>query len=145
MIVSPELFCELQNEWAPLDDAVFRLTPPAFHDQAMAHYQSLGEPPVSGSSFWDVYSELLSCFRETPIDPTFEPAFDLANRGADDEMELIAGLRDLRTIDDIIGEMAAAPVFEAEFSDSEIDDNDSDTNLGGEVEVYGNFTDTEEE
>ena len=143
MIVSPEIFDELQKEWAPLDDAVFQLTPPTFHKQAMAHYQSLGEPPVSNGSFWDVYSRLLSRFRETPIDPTLEPAFGLANRGADDEMELIAGLRDLRTMDDIIGEMAAAPVFEADFSDSK--DDGSDTNSGGGVEVYGDFTDTEEE
>lgn len=94
-------------------------------------------------SFWDVYSALLSCFRETPIDPTLEPAFGLANRGADDEMELIAGLRDLRTIDDIIGEMATTPVFGGDFSDSE--DNGSDTNSGGGVEVYGNYLDNEEE
>ena len=140
------MFDELQKEWAPLDDVVFQLTPPAFHEQATAHYQSLGEPPVSGGSFWDVYGALLSCFCETPIDPTLEPAFDLANRGADDEMELVAGLRDLQTIDDIIGEIAAVPVFEAEFSDSE--DDNPDTNSGGGdrgVEVYGDFTDTEEE
>ncbi len=137
------MFDELQNEWAPLNDAVFQLTPPAFHEQATARYQSLGEPPVSTGSFWDVYSALLTCFRETPIDPTLELAFGLANRGADEEMELIAGLRDLRTIDDIIGEMATAPIFEAEFSDSE--ENGSDTISGGGVEVYGDFTDTEEE
>ena len=106
----------------------------------MAHYQSLGEPPVSSGSFWDVYSGLLGHFHEMPIDPTLEPAFDLVNWGADDEMELIAGLGDLRIIDDIIGEMAAAPVFEADFSDS-----GSNSDLGGMVEVYGDFTDTEED
>lgn len=64
-------------------------------------------------------------------------------------MELIAGLCDLHTIDDIIGEMAAPlAVFEADFSDSE--DDSEDTNLhesgaSGGVEVGGNFTDTEEE
>ena len=137
------MFDELQKEWAPLNDVVFHLTPPAFHEQATAHYQSLGKPLVSGGSFWDVYSALLSRFRESWIDPTLEPAFGLANRGADDEMDLVAGLRDLRTIDDIIGEMAAAPVFECDFSDSE--DNDSDTNTGGRVEVCGDFTETEEE
>ena len=140
------MFDNLQKEWAPLDDVVFQLTPPAFHEQATAHYRSLGEPPVSGGSFWDVYGALLSCFRETPIDPTLEPAFGLANLGADDEMELVARLRDLRTIDDIIGEIAAAPVFEAEFSDSE--DDSSNANLGSgdcEVEVLGDFTDTEED
>ena len=143
------MFDELQKEWAPLDNTVFQLTPPAFHEQAIAHYQSLGEPLVSSGFFWNVYTALLSHFREIPLDPTLEPAFDLANRGADDEMELIAGLRDLHTIDDIIGEMAAPLAdFEADFLDSE--DDSSDTNLhesgaSGGVEVGGNFTDTEEE
>ena len=143
MIVSSEIFDELQKEWAPLNDAVFQLTPPTFHEQAMAHYQYLGEPLVSNGSFWKVYNGLLGRFREMPIDLTLKPAFGLANRGADDEMELIAGLGDLRTMDDIIGEMAAAPVFEADFSDSE--DNGSDSDLGSAVEVYGDLTDTEED
>ncbi|KIL56954.1 hypothetical protein M378DRAFT_16621 [Amanita muscaria Koide BX008] len=63
LIVPPEMFNELQQEWAPLDDAVFQLTPPGFHAQADAHYTSLGCPAVSRGTFWSVYSALLDRFR----------------------------------------------------------------------------------
>ena len=83
------MFDGLQREWAPLDDVVFQLTPPSFHAQANAHYASLGRPAVSRGTFWDIYTVLLNCFRTGPEDQTLERVFNLANLGADDEMELI--------------------------------------------------------
>ena len=89
-----------------------------------------------------MYGALLNCFRDGPQDPTLEHDFTLANRGADDEMELLHGLRELRNVNDIIGDMAIIPDCAAEFTDSE---DNSDKDLDGMVEVYGNFTDSEDE
>jgi hypothetical protein len=144
LIVSPEIFDELQREWAPLDDIVFQLTPSTFNTQANAYYISLGRPPVSKGTLWDVYRTLLSCFRDGPPDLTLEHAFTLVNQAADDEMELLHGLQELRSIDDIIGDMAIFSDFAAEFTDSEGNNSDknSDTRI---IEKYGDFTDSEVE
>jgi hypothetical protein len=143
LIISPKIFNELQQKWAPLDDVVFQLTPPAFNTQANAHYTALGCPPVSKGTLWHVYSALLSRFRDGPPDLMLEHAFTLANQGADDEVELLHGLQELQNIDDIIGDMAVFPDFAAEFTDSE--GNNSDKDLYSRMEVYGNFSDSEDE
>lgn len=135
------MFDELQQEWAPLDDAVFQLTPPTFHIQANHHYTTLGCPPISKGTFWEVYAALLDCFRASSVDPTLQDAFCLANLGADDEMELIDGFQELRDLDDIIGDMAITGDYAAEFTDS--GDSNEDTGMGDEV--YGDFPDSGDE
>ena len=88
-MISSKMFDEFQQEWAPLDDAVFQLAPPTFQTQVDAYYTSLGRPAISRGNFWDVYQALLECFHAGPGDPTLRHAFELSNLGADDEMELI--------------------------------------------------------
>jgi len=44
VIVFPEMFDKLWQEWVQPNDAVFHLTPPIFHAQVDAHYTSLGRP-----------------------------------------------------------------------------------------------------
>jgi hypothetical protein len=148
LIISPEIFDKLQREWAPLDDVVFQLTPTTFNIQANEYYISLGCPPVSKGTFWDVYHALLRCFHDGPPDPTLENAFTLVNQAADVEMELLHGLQELRNIDDIIGDKALFPDIDAgaDFTDSE--GNDSDKSSEGRIidsEVYGDFSDSEDE
>jgi hypothetical protein len=144
LTVPSQMFDDLQQEWAPLDDPVFQLVPPSFHTQVNAHYTSLGCPVISKGTFWSVYTSLLGCFRASPTDPTLDHAFHLANLGADDKMELIAGLQELRNIDDIVGDMAVAGDYAADFTDS--DDNNEEIVIDGRCEsVYGNFTDSGEE
>ncbi len=138
------MFDELQQEWAPLDDAVFQLTPAPFHAQADTHYTSLGRPAISRGTFWSVYMLLLGCFRSGPEDALLHNAFRLANLGADDEMELIAGLEELRNIDQVIGDAAVIQgEYEAEFTDSDEAENSKD--IDDEYEIYGDFTDSGEE
>ena len=63
------MFDELQQEWAPLDDAVFQLTLPTFHKQEDTHYTSLGCPAISKGTLWSIYTSLLGCFRASSVDP----------------------------------------------------------------------------
>jgi hypothetical protein len=82
-MISTDIFDELQQEWAPLNDPVFQLTPTSFHSQANDHYTSLGRPSISRGTFWDIYNLLLACFRRGPVDLTLEEEFNLAKIGAD--------------------------------------------------------------
>ena len=120
-MISADMFDELQQEWAPLDDPVFRLTPTSFHNQANNHYMSLGRPGISRGTFWDVYKSLLACFRRGPVDITLEDEFNLANLGAEQDIELISGLRHLRISDEIVGDgvVLQEDYNEADFTDSE--------------------------
>ena len=138
------MFNELQQEWAPVDDAVFQLTPPGFHAQADAHYTSLGRPAVSRGTLWSVYSALLDCFRSSPEDVSLQDAFHLANLGADDEMELITGLQELRKFDEVIGDIGN---YEAEFTESEAEDINDDMEVDNDEHqsIYGDFTDSGDE
>ena len=136
------MFDKLQREWAPLDDAVFQLTPAPFHAQANTHYTSLGCPAVSRGTFWSVYTSLLGCFRSGPGDASLQGAFRLANLGADDEMDLITGLEELQKIGQVIGDAAVIEEYEAEFTS----DSDKAENNNDECEiVYGDFTESEDE
>ena len=137
MIVFPEMFDKLRQEWAQPNDAVFHLTPPVFHAQVDAHYTSLGRLAISPGNFWDIYVKLLDCFRVGPSDPTLISDFELANLGADDEMELIPGLKELRNLDDVVGDIAIASDYEAEFTDSDLDNND-----GYGSDICADFTDS---
>lgn len=145
MIVLPEMFDKLRQEWAQPNDAVFHLTPPIFHAQVNAHYTSLGRPAISPGNFWDIYIKLVDCFHASPSDPTLiRRDFELANLGADDEMEIMPGLRELRNLDDVVGDMAIAGDYEAEFTDSGMDD-DGDVlinDAGYYDDVCADFTDS---
>jgi len=136
-MISPDIFDDLQQEWTPLDDPVFQLTPTSFHNQADDHYASLGRPAISRGTFWDIYKLLLACFRRGPVDLTLEDEFNLANLGADQDMELISGLRPLRIGDEVVGDgvVLREDYDEADFTDPEDQ---------GEEEAYADFTDSGE-
>ena len=138
------MFDELQQEWAPLDDAVFQLTLPTFHKQADTHYTSLGCPAISKGTLWSIYTSLLGCFRASSVDPTLQHAFHLANLGADDEVELISGLQELWNLDDIVGDMAVSGDYEADFTDS--GDSSNEDKVADECQtVLGDFMESEDE
>jgi hypothetical protein len=63
VLVPPELFDEMEQQWAPPDDPVFQMAPPTFEAQAQLLYSHIGRPPVSSQTFWAVYSALLDSFR----------------------------------------------------------------------------------
>jgi hypothetical protein len=121
-MISTDMFDEMQQEWAPLDDPVFQLTPTSFHNQANDHYTSLGRPTISSGTFWDVYKSLLARFRQCHADVTIEEQFNLANFGANQNMDLLPGLREMRIGGEVVGDGVAIPedYFEAaDFTSSE--------------------------
>src|SRR6266511_5430823 len=135
-MISADIFDDMQQEWVPLDDAVFQLTPTSFHDQADDHYTSLGRPAISRGSFWDIYNLLLSSFQQGPEDVTLEEEFNLANLAADQDVDLIPGLRQLRIGDKVVGDgvVLQGNYDEADFTSDEDEEN-----------VYAaDFTDNEE-
>ena len=89
---------------------------------------------MSGGTFWDVYSALLTSFRAAPDNSNLEQEFHLANLGANDEMKLIQGLQALRNGDNIVGNAVS------------LVGQDGIGFLGQEdVREYGDFTDKEGE
>jgi hypothetical protein len=49
---------EAETRWAPPDDPVFQLVPPAFLKHVSSAYQTLQQPDVSFETFWDIFLEL---------------------------------------------------------------------------------------
>jgi hypothetical protein len=125
IMISTDMFDEMQQEWAPLDDPVFQLTPTSFHNQADDHYTSLGRPALSRGTFWDVYKLLLACFREGHVDVSIEEQFNLANLGADQDMDLLPGLREMRNGGEVVGDGVALQEdnYEADFTEDEEPDD----------------------
>jgi hypothetical protein len=93
--VAPELFDEMEKEWADPLDPVFHLSPPAFKKHATAIYDQIGRPDVTSDNFWEVYAGFLTAFRSLPDDP--ELAKTLQSVGEDEvvEIPLLPGLRPL--------------------------------------------------
>ncbi|KAJ7827354.1 hypothetical protein B0H14DRAFT_2595352 [Mycena olivaceomarginata] len=90
VIVPPELFDEMEQQWAPPDDPVFELAPPVFTGKIQDIYESLGRPEVTSRSFWDVYSALLNHIIQIDEDLTIGH-----DQGFSAPMELVPG-QDLR-------------------------------------------------
>ncbi|KAK7029237.1 hypothetical protein R3P38DRAFT_3481193, partial [Favolaschia claudopus] len=91
VIVSPELFDEMEQQWAPPDDPVFALTPPVFTQKVEAVYEALGRPEVTHRTFWTVYCAILD--RIVLVDEDLTGGWDDAREAP---MELIPGQEDLR-------------------------------------------------
>ncbi|KAJ7602178.1 hypothetical protein DFH06DRAFT_1348766 [Mycena polygramma] len=68
VVITPELFDQMQATWAPLDDPVFLLVPPAFEAEAQQLYAAIGSPPVDNDTFWGVYATLLAAFQRAAVD-----------------------------------------------------------------------------
>jgi len=67
-------------------------------------YSDMGEPAVSSLTFWAVYQGLLAAFHALLDDPRLLEAFLTANEGADDEVDILAGLQKLWHGDNVAGE-----------------------------------------
>lgn len=98
------MFDEMEACWAPRNNPVFQLVPPTFAQQAVMLYSDMGEPVVSSLMFWDVYQQLLAAFHALPDDPALVEVFLVANEGADEEVDVPAGLRELRHGGNVVGE-----------------------------------------
>ena len=139
IMISTDMFDGMQQEWAPLDDPVFQLTPTSFHNQANDHYTSLGRPAISRGTFWDVYKLLLARFREDLVDVTIEEEFNLANLGADQDMDLLPGLQEMQIGDEVVGD---GVVLQEDYYEADFTSNSENEELEGAYAA--DFTDNEE-
>ena len=138
ILISTDMFDGIQQEWAPLDDPVFQLTPTTFHNQANDHYTSLGRPAISRGTFWDIYKLLLACFRQDHVDVTsIEEQFSLANFGANQNMDLLPGLQAMRIGGEVIGDGVATVALQEENFGADFTDDEDGT-------YAAEFTDNEE-
>ncbi|KAJ6534299.1 hypothetical protein B0H19DRAFT_1272015 [Mycena capillaripes] len=100
VIVPPELFDEMEAQWAPQDDPVFQLTPPVFTAKIRAIYESFDSPPVTSDNFWDLYRSLLTAI--TPIQDELSDAIENYENGFDCQIELIPNQKPLREGVDVV-------------------------------------------
>jgi hypothetical protein len=145
VVVPPEVFDEVEQEYAPADHPIFELVPPAFNDRADILYTNIGRPTVQSDTVWDVYCQLLQQFRieehtvcVAPILTTHCNAVHALE--LEEEMLLLPNLKELRNGANVVGPPHAKyiggmvnnpPVgglrlginMEAEESDSEVGDD----------------------
>ncbi|EDR02202.1 uncharacterized protein LACBIDRAFT_332541 [Laccaria bicolor S238N-H82] len=108
--VPTELIDRLEAEFAPPDHPVFQLTPPLFNQRASPFYSSIGSPMITFRTFWDMYRQLLHCFRqdlETDHDEAMASLISSQRAHTqeveEDSIPLMEGLRELRQGDQVVG------------------------------------------
>src|SRR5271168_3890457 len=102
IVISPELFDEMEREWVHPEDPVFKLVPTAFEAQVTVLYNRIGNPEVSSLTIWDVYSHLLDAFRSLPSCSDFERALASVNEVVEEDIPLLDGLNELRHGDNVV-------------------------------------------
>lgn len=136
MVVPASLLDEAERLYAPPEDPVFQLVPPPFEERVHGLYAGIGRPPVSSSSFWVVYLQLLQAFRAlgnaelTPILESHQETQRIANDG----VPLLSGLRELRNGDNVVG-----PYGEPGFPNH----TRAESGVSESVLEYADFTDQE--
>ena len=71
----------VRDKYIPPNDPVFELVPSSFSIMVNRFYDDLGRPPITRTTIWDVYNDLLSMFRQLkniPYIPEWEMAVSLA-------------------------------------------------------------------
>lgn len=125
----------MQEQWAPLDDPVFELTPPVFTHKICEIYESLGRPEVTSSSFWDVYCAVLE--RIVQVDEDLTTGHDAAFMAP---MELLAGQKELRQGDNAV----AGYEYYGGLAKHPQSQDESDNEDGGVVLNFADLTDQED-
>lgn len=128
------LFDEVEAKYAPPDHPVFQLTPPPFDRRANLYYDHMGQPPVSSTTFWTIYQDLLHFFQTMPERESQEDVGELQavleklprteeHISNEDKIELLPGLPPIRAGGVVVGDGA-----------------DEDNSVGS---IYADLTDSE--
>ena len=152
--MSPELFDEMEETWAPVDDPVFKLVPDSFETQASAFYQKIqsdmqtemGEPVVLGiDNFWFFYSALLTAFENSVIDATFTSDLEGADDHFEFDIDLLSGQKELRNGDDLVGDLRGYIYCGGLANPPPKPPQDNEEESDGDHREFGDFTDDEPE
>lgn len=107
VIVNDALLDEIQRLYAPPDDPVFKLVPDEFAESVGAAYDAIDRPLVTKESFWDVYCNVLQLLNDTAptehLEEVLTACISSEEAAEDNDIELLAGLRDLRPGDELVG------------------------------------------
>ena len=113
--MSLEAIKDVRARYAPPDDPVFELVPPAFAALANQTYQSQGARAISRDSIWWIYAHMLVAIRDvyrTAVTPALEAAArsTLVDDGANASpaIPLTPGLAELRNGDPVVGSGVAS-------------------------------------
>ncbi|KAF8217983.1 hypothetical protein K438DRAFT_1914178 [Mycena galopus ATCC 62051] len=101
--VDPASIAEVRTLYAPPDHEVFELVPKAFAQLAAEFYLHLGQPPITRTNCWDVYTALLSQFQHldnlhripAQLDECWGYALTMARDDYKDDISLIPNLTPL--------------------------------------------------
>lgn len=85
MSVPSDVVDAAETEWAPANDPVFQLVPPAFEQLISTAYQSIGQPVVTFYTFWDVYRSLHEAVLATDFSEDVEIEIETEHRMAEEE------------------------------------------------------------
>ncbi|KAI9450579.1 hypothetical protein F5148DRAFT_1019601 [Russula earlei] len=144
VVVSSDIFDRMEQEWVQPHSPVFQLVLPTFAKQITMLYQMMGEPAMSCLMFWKIYQDLLALFHALPDDPQLAKALHLADEGANEEVQLLAGLHELWHRDNVVGEHGYVYYAGLESPPS-LDDQGSDAgfNVKNIVDLheYADFSD----
>ena len=126
----------MEEKYAPPDNPVFELVPPAFEIRAQHYYSALKLEAVGSKTFWNVYSALLHAFKsESGVDNELSPVWGELERSThvdqleSDKIDMLPGLKPFRAGGAAVGDGG--------------DGNDSDKSLY--VDMTQSENDTEEE
>jgi len=105
--VSPELFDQVEAQFAPQDDPVFQLVPPLFDARANDLYLNIGQPVVASDTLWTIFRQLLEQFRTREEDVELLDtlaAYEITHASLRDEkMLLLANMQPFRNGQGIVG------------------------------------------
>ncbi|KAH9856695.1 hypothetical protein C2E23DRAFT_866064 [Lenzites betulinus] len=136
--VPPELFDEVQQQWAPANHPVFELVPPYLEQRLSEIFALLGSPAITSESFWPVYLQVTQHFALDNQDVEEQALLhaSIASSGSyipEEPIVLTPGLHDIQE---------PTPTAASHTQRRELGDDDG---LGlGQVEAYGIFTDDED-
>lgn len=146
-MVPSELFDEMEALYAPPDHPVFKLVPPAFHDDVSEAYSAIGQPFVNIKTFWEVYLRLRQELREPRHQSLIEDINSYYNQDDSVDIPLLPNMGQFRP-DQPQSYIGALPDDirdpDAEYA---VDFTDDEAGTGGIREPgveYANFTTDDE-
>jgi hypothetical protein len=132
----------LKAVWASPDHPVFHLTSPTFESLVTDVYNSIGAPVITAESFWDIYRDMKEGFvqLEDKVYDALQSDFDTSERVFEEDLKLQfeSSLQNEKEVSNHLYEEEDNRPPQGDF-----DTSGEEGEVGGEEEVYGNFSDSD--